>query len=85
MNDLINGEQCRAARALLRMQQQALCDAANVTIKTLSDFESGKTKPYTRTVEAVQNALEAKGIQFIDGGATSANGGPGVRLRKPEA
>lgn len=69
--------QCRAARGLIRLEQLDLCEKSGVSIKTLSDFEAGKTKPYATTLEKLRAALEAAGVVFIE-----SNGqGPGVRLR----
>ena len=48
------------------------------TIKTLSDFEGGKTKPYASTLDKLRDALEGAGVEFID----ADNGGPGVRLKE---
>ena len=68
-------EQCRAARALLGWSQSDLEEKASVARKTLADFEGGKKKrPYARTLAAVQAALEAGGVKFINGDE------PGVRL-----
>lgn len=73
-------QQCRAARSMLEMHQETLCELSGVTIKTLSDFEKGKTKPYPRTLDKIHDALEAAGVSFVD-----PNGmGPGVRLRERE-
>lgn len=50
---------------------------ANVSRKTLTDFEKGIRHPYDRTLRDIREALENAGIVFID-----ANGcGPGVQLR----
>ena len=77
MSDEFSPQQCRAARSLLGLHQEELCKLAKVTIKTLSDFESGKTKPYARTLDAIKEALEKAGVVFVD-----PNGlGAGVRLR----
>lgn len=44
---------------------------------TLADFETGKRRPYDRTLADIRAALEAGGVAFVD-----QNGmGPGVRLR----
>lgn len=75
----ISPQQCRAARSMLGMHQEELCGRSGVTIKTLSDFEKGKTKPYASTLEKIREALEAAGVVFVD-----SNGlGAGVRLREP--
>ncbi len=70
--------QLRAARGLIGWSQQQLADAANVGRATITDFESGKREPYSRTVERLQRTLESAGVIFV-----AENGeGPGVRLRK---
>ncbi len=70
--------QCRAARALIPMSQDALAAASGVAKRTIASFEGGTAQPYARTVAAIRSALEAAGVIFID-----ENGdGPGVRLRK---
>ena len=78
MSNHISPQQCRAARSMLGIHQQPLCDKAGVTIKTLSDFESGKTSPHADTLDKLRSALEKAGVEFIP----ADNGGPGVRLRK---
>ncbi|WP_298353158.1 helix-turn-helix transcriptional regulator [Rhodoblastus sp.] len=75
---LISAEQCRMARAGLRLTAGALADHAKVSKVTLSDFEKGKRSPHPRTVAAIRAALEAAGVEFID----DVGGGAGVRLKK---
>lgn len=74
-------EQCRAARALLRMEQGALADAAGVARSTVIDYEKGERKPRAASIEAIKCALEAAGVQFIP----ENGGGAGVRLVKPSS
>jgi transcriptional regulator with XRE-family HTH domain len=70
--------QCQMARAALGWGVRELAAAAKVSVDTLSRFERGEALK-ERTVEAIQHALEAAGIEFIP----ENGGGPGVRLRKP--
>lgn len=70
--------QCRAARALVPMSQDALAGASGVAKRTLAAFEGGKATPYPRTLAAIRTALEAAGVAFIE----ENGGGPGVRLRE---
>jgi transcriptional regulator with XRE-family HTH domain len=77
--NILNPAQCRAARALLDWSQGDLEAAAQVARKTIADFEGGGRRPYGRTVEALQAALESAGIQFI----AENGGGSGVRMREP--
>ncbi|MCJ2056665.1 helix-turn-helix domain-containing protein [Methylobacterium sp. J-048] len=65
------------ARAALGIGIRELATMAEVSPNTVSRFERGEAL-YGRTVEALQAALEAAGVIFIE-----ENGeGPGVRLRK---
>ncbi len=73
----IVGEQVAAARKLLRMTQIDLATATGLTQWTIINFEGGKNvRP--ETVEAIREALLARGIVFTNGGE------PGVKLRKME-
>ncbi|MVA81131.1 helix-turn-helix domain-containing protein [Agrobacterium vitis] len=74
----ISPAQCRAARALIEMDQAKLAEAANVSRNTVVDFEKGRRTPNTNNLLALQAALEAAGVIFV-----AENGeGEGVRLRK---
>ncbi|MBB2794437.1 UNVERIFIED_ORG: transcriptional regulator with XRE-family HTH domain [Rhizobium pisi] len=75
-------EQCRAARAIIEWTQPQLAAKAGVSPSTLRDFEAGRRTPIANNLAAIQVALEAAGIAFIDG-EYSGTGGPGVRLRDP--
>lgn len=76
---MITAAQCRAARALVKWTQADLASAADgVGVVTVRQFEAEHTSPRAVTLAAIQRALEAAGVIFID-----QNGeGPGVRLRK---
>ena len=63
-------EQCRAGRALVDMSQQALADAAEVAKVTIISFEKGRRTPYKRTLDAIQQALEARGVRFTADGVS---------------
>lgn len=64
------------ARAGLGMSVRDLADRAQVSTNTVSRLEAGdELKP--RTLEAIQLALEAAGVEFI----AENGGGPGVRLK----
>jgi hypothetical protein len=54
-----------------------LAAAAKVSVDTIARFERGD-ELMERTVEAIQRALEAGGIDLID----ENGGGPGLRLKK---
>jgi len=69
--------QCRMARAALGFGVRELAAAAKVSIDTVARFERG-AELKERTIEALQRALEAAGVEFI----RENGGGPGVRLKK---
>lgn len=77
-------EQCRAARGLLGWPQVRLGSKANLSEGTVRDFENGKRVPAVDKLTAMQTALELAGVAFLGDGET-AEGGPGVRLRKVAA
>jgi transcriptional regulator with XRE-family HTH domain len=70
----ITRAQCRAGRALVEMDQNALAAAASVSRGVIIDFESGKRTPGTNNLAAIHAALERAGVEFTNGGQ------PGVRL-----
>ncbi|WP_284387803.1 helix-turn-helix domain-containing protein [Algimonas ampicilliniresistens] len=65
---------CKAARALVGWTAQELADSTDeVAPRTLRKFENGgSVRDGTR--DAIRAALEAAGVEFINGGR------PGVRL-----
>ncbi len=71
--------QCRAARALINMDQNDLAAAANISRGVVIDFEKERRKPGVNNLAAIQNALEAAGVIFVDAGETTQ--GYGVTLR----
>lgn len=74
----ITPDQCRAARALLKMSQDALCAAADISRGTLISFEAGTRTTEEATVAALEKALKRAGVEFIP----ENGGGAGVRLKK---
>src|SRR5262245_58509044 len=67
--------QCRMARAALGWGVRELAAAAKVSTDTVARFERGDELK-ERTIDALQHALEAFGIEFTNGDQ------PGVRLTK---
>ena len=70
--------QCRMARAALGWGVRELAAAAKVSTDTVARFERGDELK-ERTIDALQRALEAAGIEFTNGDQ------PGVRLTKAAA
>jgi hypothetical protein len=75
---MISAEQCRMARAALRLGVRELAGAARVAVNTITRLEKGDGIHH-RNADAIQHALERAGVQFID----EDGGGAGVRLAKP--
>lgn len=57
----------KAARVRVGLSQKQLASATGLTHETVSIFELGKTAPHDSTREAIQSALEARGIVFTNG------------------
>ena len=74
----ISSDQCRAGRALVKMNQTQLAEASNVSLRSIVHFEKGERTPVPNNMAALRSALEAAGVEFID----RNGGGPGVRLRE---
>jgi hypothetical protein len=75
---LVTGYQLAAARALIGLKRATLARRANVSADDVAGMEAAKAGPIGGAVEhvqAVQAALEASGVEFLN------HGQPGVRLR----
>jgi transcriptional regulator with XRE-family HTH domain len=66
----VTGDQLRAARALLRLEQADLAQRACVSVVTIRRLESGSAKaPASEaTLASVRHALEQAGAEFIEAG-----------------
>jgi hypothetical protein len=73
--------QCRAARALLGINQPKLAQESALGLSTIVDFEKFRRHVSDEAVETIRLALERIGVEFID----ENGGGPGVRLRKRQS
>lgn len=69
-------DQSRAARGLLDWSQAELATRSNLSESTIRDFEKGRRIPSINNLAAIRRALEAAGVEFIDGNQ------PGVRLTR---
>jgi transcriptional regulator with XRE-family HTH domain len=77
---VIISEQIRAARQLLRITAGELANLSGVGVATIRRYElmTGVPSGNARSVEAIQQALEARGVEFIG----TPEDRPGVRLNK---
>ncbi|RUV41058.1 MAG: hypothetical protein EOQ55_00570 [Mesorhizobium sp.] len=75
---LTTGNQLRAARALVGIEQKEVADLAGVNVNTIRSMEAAGAGPIAgraQNVQAVQRVLEARGVEFLN------HGRPGVQLR----
>ena len=77
----ITGTQIRAGRAIVRWSANDLADQAQIGVMTVRRAEQvdGVPSLIPNNLDAIQNALEEAGVEFIDGEL------PGVRPRKGKA
>jgi transcriptional regulator with XRE-family HTH domain len=59
--------QCRAARALLHLNQSELATLAGLGLSTVVDFERERRPVSQEVIALLQNALERAGISFREG------------------
>jgi len=80
---MITAAQMRAARALLGIDQRQLAELAGVSVPTIQRMEAspdvvrGNVDSLMRLLEALSEA----GIEVINEGTVSQDGGRGVRLK----
>ncbi|MBB35399.1 MAG: hypothetical protein CME88_02755 [Hirschia sp.] len=75
---LTTGNQLRAARALIGMDQKQLAQKADVALNTLRAMEAVGAEMINsraRSLIKVQQALELAGVEFLN------HGRPGVRMK----
>ena len=78
---MTTGRQLKAARILLGWTQPDLVNKSGVKLQTVQRMESkGPAHSTHDNAQKVIDTLQAAGVVFIDRGANSADGGPGVRL-----
>jgi DNA-binding XRE family transcriptional regulator len=63
----ITSQQVRAARALLEWSRVTLAARSRITNQTVRNIETGKVRPRARTVQMIGRALEAAGVEFVEG------------------
>ena len=77
---MLSSDQIRGARAILRLSQADLAEAASVSLETIKRLEAmqGELKVRLDTLTRIKDALERAGIEFIP----ENGGGAGLRLAK---
>jgi DNA-binding transcriptional regulator YiaG len=80
-NISITAGQMKAARALLDLSGEKLAELSGVSLVAIRRAEAGRglAGMMRANADAIRNALEGAGIEFIP----ENGGGAGVRLRKP--
>jgi transcriptional regulator with XRE-family HTH domain len=80
---MITSGQMRAARALLGIDQRELAGLSGLSLPTIQRMEAsgGVVRGNVDSLMKLVGALAANGIELIGDGATSSNGGRGVRLK----
>ena len=69
--------QCRAARGLVDWTLVKLAEVPGVAASTVASIEQSLRVAIPETIQAMQRALEAAGVELTNGDE------PGVKLRKP--
>lgn len=81
---MITAGQMRAARALLGIDQRQLAEMSGVSLPTIQRMEAseGNVRGVIDTLTKVVEAFDRAGIMLIGEGASSQEGGRGVRLKQ---
>jgi len=66
-DQMLPGFLCQAAREMLSVSQTWLWERAQVSKKTINDFENGYSSPKTALNLRIKRALEQAGAQFVHG------------------
>ncbi len=79
---MITAGQMRAARALLGLDQRALAELCGLSLPTIQRMEAseGVVRGNVDSLMKLVDALHEAGVELIAEGATSSQGGRGVRL-----
>lgn len=81
---MITAAQLRAARALLGIDQRRLAEKCGLSVPTIQRMEAseGVIRGNVDSLVKLVDALAEAGIELIGEGATSSQGGRGVRLKR---
>ncbi|WP_168320890.1 helix-turn-helix domain-containing protein [Rhizobium leguminosarum] len=80
---VITAAQMRAARALLGIDQRQLAEMAGISVPTIQRMEASAyvVRGNVDSLMRLLAALESAGVEVINEGTVSTDGGRGVRLR----
>lgn len=80
---MVTATQLRAARALLNIDQRELAHLSGLSLPTIQRMEASEDviRGNVDSLMKVIAALEKAGIELINEGAASQDGGRGVRLK----
>ncbi len=83
---MITGQQMKAARALLGIDQRTLAELAGLSLPTIQRMEAsgGTVRGIVESLIKVVEALDRAGIELIGDNQPSQFFGRGVRLKEPE-
>jgi transcriptional regulator with XRE-family HTH domain len=81
---MITADQMRAARALLQVDQRQLAELSGLSLPTIQRMEAseGVIRGNIESLSKLISALNSAGIELINEGAVSQDGGRGVRLSR---
>ncbi len=81
---MISAGQLRAARALLGIDQRELAEIAGLSVPTIQRMEAseGVIRGNVDSLMKLIGALHTAGIELLAEGASSPDGGRGIRLKK---
>ena len=80
---MITGNQMRAARVLLGLDQRTLAQRSGLSLPTIQRMEAsdGVVRGNVDSLMKLVEALSTGGIELIGEGTSSSGGGRGVRLK----
>jgi len=83
---MLTSGQLRAARALLGIDQKTLAELSGVSIPTIQRMEAseGNVRGNVDSLTKILDALDRAGVQVINEGAASPEGGRGVRFNEAD-
>ncbi len=80
---MITASQLRAARALAGLDQRTLASAAGLSLPTIQRMEASADviRGNVDSLMKLIAALDQAGVELIDAGSASPDGGRGVRMK----